>query len=48
MVRDNKQKRQRPGPAPELIKLDGDWRSAMKKALKKKPASANNKAGKKK
>lgn len=45
MARRDKQKRQRPGPVPERIKLDGDWRNAMKKALKKKrpPTKAENK-----
>lgn len=25
------------GPEPEVIKIDSDWREAMKKALQKKP-----------
>ena len=28
-----------PGPEPETLKIEGDWKDAMKKALpKKKPA----------
>lgn len=25
------------GPQPEIVKIEGDWRDAMKKALEKKP-----------
>ena len=29
-----------PGPKPEVLKIDGDWRDAVKKSLeKKKPAT---------
>lgn len=29
-----------PGPKPEVLKINGDWRDAVKKSLqKKKPAS---------
>jgi DNA modification methylase len=28
--------RKSPGPAPELLKIDGDWKEAVKKALQKK------------
>ena len=37
----------KPGPAPERVKIDGDWESAVGKALKKK-AAAKDKSGKKK
>jgi hypothetical protein len=31
---------QKPGPKPDTLKLEGNWRDAMKKSLgKKKPAS---------
>jgi len=33
-------KRKTPGPKPEIIKIEGDWRDAVKQSLqKKKPAS---------
>lgn len=33
-----KQKHKPPGPAPEVLKIEGDWKEAVKKALKvKKP-----------
>lgn len=25
------------GPKPDILKIDGDWRGAMKKAIEKKP-----------
>jgi hypothetical protein len=29
-----------PGPKPDILKIDGDWRDAVKKSLeKKKPAT---------
>ena len=32
-------KPQQPGPKPDLLKIEGDWRDAVKKSLeKKKPA----------
>jgi len=33
-------KKQR-GPEPEILKIQGDWRDAMKKALKKKAPKKN-------
>jgi len=36
----NKPKREKPGPKPEVLKLEGDWKEAVKKSLaKKKPAN---------
>jgi hypothetical protein len=33
------QKRKQPGPEPEVLKIEGDWKEAVKKALRvKKPA----------
>ncbi|MBI3894943.1 MAG: hypothetical protein HY313_03330 [Acidobacteria bacterium] len=33
-----KRKRATPGPKPDVLKLDGDWKEAVKKSLaKKKP-----------
>ena len=33
-------KSETPGPKPEVLKIDGDWRDAVKKSLeKKKPAT---------
>jgi hypothetical protein len=39
-AKDNKNgKREKPGPKPEIIKIDGDWKDAVKVSLaKKKPA----------
>jgi hypothetical protein len=32
-------KKSKPGPAPDTLKINGDWKAAMKKSLaKKKPA----------
>ena len=28
--------RKPPGPAPEVLKIDGDWKDAMKKLISKK------------
>jgi len=34
-----KPSKQKSGPKPELLKIDGDWRDAIKKSLtKKRPA----------
>ena len=34
-----KKKRKTPGPKPEIVKIEGDWRIALKESLKvKKPA----------
>jgi hypothetical protein len=30
------EKKKKPGPKPKAVEIDGDWREAMKKALKKK------------
>jgi hypothetical protein len=32
-----KQKPKAPGPKPDTLKIEGDWRGAMKKAIEKKP-----------
>jgi len=32
------QKKKKPGPLPEVLKIEGDWKDAVKKALRvKKP-----------
>jgi hypothetical protein len=31
-----KQKRKPPGPAPEVLKIEGDWKDAMRKLISKK------------
>ncbi len=31
-----KQKKQAPGPKPDVLKLDGDWKESIKKSLSKK------------
>ena len=37
--KDAKKKRETPGPKRETLRLEGDWRDAIKKSLqKKKPA----------
>jgi hypothetical protein len=42
------QERKTPGPAPEVLKIEGDWKDAVKKALRvKKPAGGWPKAQKK-
>jgi hypothetical protein len=28
---------QKPGPKPDVLKLEGDWQSAVRKALSRKP-----------
>jgi hypothetical protein len=30
------QKRKQPGPEPEVLKIEGDWKDAMKKLISKK------------
>jgi len=35
----NKKKRT-PGPKPDILKIDGDWREAVKKSLYKKKSDA--------
>jgi hypothetical protein len=38
--RERTEENKRPGPEPEILKLDDDWEQAVKKALrKKKPTS---------
>ena len=32
-----KKKVQNPGPKPEILKLEGEWQSAVRKALMTKP-----------
>jgi hypothetical protein len=35
-----KKKKQTPGPKPEIVKIEGDWRTAIKKSLQvKKPTN---------
>jgi hypothetical protein len=37
--RQQQEPKQQPGPKPELLKIEGDWKDAVKKSLeKKKPA----------
>ena len=44
-----KPKRRNPGPTPELFKIEGDWKDAVKKALKvKKPPGGWPKSNKSK
>lgn len=31
----SKKRKKKPGPKPERLKLEGDWKDAIKKALKK-------------
>ena len=31
-----KKPRKRPGPEPEVLKIDGDWKDAMRKLVSKK------------
>jgi hypothetical protein len=31
-----KKPRQRPGPIPEVLKIEGDWKDAMRKLISKK------------
>jgi hypothetical protein len=35
MKRNNKQ-RKSPGPVPEVLKIEGDWKDAMRKLISKK------------
>jgi hypothetical protein len=38
-MKKNQKKRKTPGPKPDTLKIDGDWRLAFKKSLTvKKPA----------
>ena len=40
MKKNKTQKKQPPGPKPEVVKIEGDWREAIKKSLQvKKPAN---------
>jgi hypothetical protein len=40
MKKTKSQKKQTPGPKPEVVKIEGDWREAIKKSLQaKKPAN---------
>ena len=32
----SKQRRKAPGPAPEALKIEGDWKDAMRKLIAKK------------
>ncbi len=32
----SKKERAIPGPKPDMLKLDGDWKESVKKSLKKK------------
>lgn len=32
-----KRPRSKPGPKPDVLKIEGDWQDAVKKALTKKP-----------
>jgi hypothetical protein len=38
MKKNNTSKKQTPGPKPDLLKIDGDWRDAVKKSLSVKKA----------
>jgi hypothetical protein len=40
MKKNKSKKRETPGPKPEVLKITGDWRAAVKKSLEvKKPAN---------
>jgi hypothetical protein len=40
MPKKNRIQKKTPGPKPDLLKIDGDWKNAVKKSLTvKKPAS---------
>jgi hypothetical protein len=40
-------KKRRPGPEPEVVKIEGDWKDAMKKLIsKKRPVGGWPKANK--
>jgi hypothetical protein len=32
----SKSKRRNPGPVPEVLKIEGDWKDAMRKLISKK------------
>jgi hypothetical protein len=36
MTKKQKAARQHPGPPPEVLKIEGDWKDAMKKLISKK------------
>lgn len=39
-MKKNKPQKKTPGPKPEVLKIGGDWRDAIKKSLEvKKPAN---------
>jgi len=39
-MKKNQKKRKTPGPKPNVLKINGDWRNAVKKSLEaKKPAN---------
>jgi len=39
-MRTNKSKSAKPGPKPETLKIEGNWKDAVDKALKKKRPKA--------
>ncbi len=43
-----KKERKPTGPTPKLLKIEGDWESAVEKALKKKPPAKSSPKPKKK
>lgn len=36
MMSNKKAKQQRPGPVPEVLKIEGNWKDAMRKLISKK------------
>jgi len=36
MTKTQKKPRKPPGPAPEILKIEGDWKDAMRKLISKK------------
>jgi hypothetical protein len=32
-----KPQKKKPGPKPDILKIEGDWKEAIKKSLQKKP-----------